>query len=85
MLIRIVAAITRDGRQGVLPKDRLSALDMPVAVVWGTRDPVLPFSQALEVPPHFKLVVAEEAGHMLLEERPDLSLAAIRATVGRQA
>lgn len=85
MLAQITATITRDGRQGVLPKDGLSALVMPVTVVWGTRDPVLPFSRALELPPHFKLVAAEEAGHMLLEERPDLSLAAIRATVGRQA
>ena len=83
MLARIVAAITANGRQGVIPKDRLSALAMPVSVEWGPRDPVLPFSQALDLPPQFELIVADGAGHMLVEERPSLLATVIRKTVGR--
>ena len=48
MLVQIAAAITRDDRQGVIPRDKLAALSMPVSVVWGTKDPVLPFSQTRE-------------------------------------
>ena len=72
MLVQIAAAITRDDRQGVIPRDKLAALSMPVSVVWGTKDPVLPFSQARNLPHGFVLHEVANAGHMLVEEAPDL-------------
>jgi pyruvate dehydrogenase E2 component (dihydrolipoamide acetyltransferase) len=77
-LIEIAAAITRDDRQGVIPRKDLAALKMPVRVLWGDRDPVLPFAQALELPEGFELHVAGGAGHLLIEESPRAVLAVFR-------
>lgn len=65
---QIVEVIARDGRQGVIPADRLGQLAMPVAVVWGTLDPVLPFQQAENLPSSFALHRLDGKGHMLVEE-----------------
>ena len=48
---------------------------MPVRVLWGDRDPVLPFAQALDLPEGFELHVAAGAGHLLIEEAQDAVLA----------
>lgn len=72
MLRTIAAAITRDGRQGVIPREPLAALPMPVTLIWGDSDSVLPFSQTADRPANFRLVEAPGAGHMLLDERPEL-------------
>ena len=71
-LVEIAAAMTRDDRQGVIPREQLDTLTMPVMVVWGTDDAVLPFTQADGLPAHFHLHHVLEAGHMLVEEAPDL-------------
>lgn len=71
MLETIAAGITRGGRQGVLSKDQLAALPMPLRVLWGTRDSVLPFAQALQMPGAFELDAVEGGGHMLIEEAPE--------------
>ena len=55
---------------------------MPVRVLWGDHDPVLPFAQALDLPEGFELHVAAGAGHMLIEEAPDAVLAVLRQAVG---
>lgn len=67
----IVALITRDGRQGVIPRESLAALDMPVKVVWGTEDSVLPYTQTAGLPTRFALHTCSGAGHMLVEERAE--------------
>ena len=72
MLVQIAAAITRDDRQGVIPRDKLAGLAMPVSVVWGTKDPVLPFSQTQNLPHGFVLHEVANCGHMLIEEAPEL-------------
>jgi len=71
MLEKIVALITRDGRQGVLPAEGLQSLKMPVAVLWGTQDAVLPISQMDAMPSHWTKISLERAGHMLVEETPN--------------
>jgi pyruvate dehydrogenase E2 component (dihydrolipoamide acetyltransferase) len=78
-LAEIVDMIARDDRQGVIPRDSLARLPMPVSVLWGTEDTVLPFAQASDLPPHFQLQVLSGAGHMLIEERPDTVLETIRS------
>ncbi|UVK47076.1 alpha/beta fold hydrolase [Mesorhizobium sp. AR07] len=84
-LVAIAAAMTMDDRQGVIPHDRLDGLTMPVMVVWGTDDAVLPFAQADGLPAHFHVHHVLEAGHMLAEEAPDLVAEIIRRNTNRRA
>ncbi|MDX8498903.1 alpha/beta fold hydrolase [Mesorhizobium sp. VK4C] len=83
-LVDIAAAMTRDDRQGVIPGERLETLNMPVMVVWGTDDPVLPVDQAESLPAHFHLHHVLEAGHMLAEEVPDLIAEVVRRNTRRR-
>jgi pyruvate dehydrogenase E2 component (dihydrolipoamide acetyltransferase) len=80
-LEEIVAAITKGGIQGVIPRQQLAGLPMPVAVVWGTADPVLPFSQAKDLPGSFMLHPVDGAGHMLPVEARKCVTTTIRKTV----
>ncbi|RWB68511.1 MAG: alpha/beta fold hydrolase [Mesorhizobium sp.] len=83
-LIDMVAAMTRDERQGVIPRAQLDALDMPVMVVWGAEDPLLPVEQAEALPSHFHLHHVLDAGHMLVEEAPDLVAEIVRRNTRRR-
>jgi pimeloyl-ACP methyl ester carboxylesterase len=71
-LAGLAQKIARDGRQGVIPREQLAGLDMPVAVLWGTLDGVLPYHQSRDLPPAFALHTAAGIGHMLGEEAPEL-------------
>ncbi|PBC10569.1 alpha/beta fold hydrolase [Mesorhizobium sp. WSM3859] len=84
-LIDMAAAMTRDDRQGVIPRAQLDALDMPVMVVWGAEDPLLPVGQAEALPSHFHLHHVLDAGHMLVEEAPDLIAEIVRRNTRRRA
>lgn len=84
-LVEIAAAMTRDDRQGAIPRDQLDRLTMPVMVVWGTDDAVLPFTQADDLPAHFHVHHVLEAGHMLIEEAPDLVASIIQRNMNRRA
>jgi pimeloyl-ACP methyl ester carboxylesterase len=84
-LVEIAAAMTRNDRQGVIPREQLDTLNMPVMVVWGTDDAVLPFSQADGLPAHFHLHHVLEAGHMLVEEAPDLIAEIVRRNMNRRS
>ncbi len=73
-LFAILSAIVveRDGHllQGTIDRRELAGLTMPVKVLWGTQDRVLPTRQAHRLPPLFAAHVFEDTGHMLIEERP---------------
>ncbi|MBN9243503.1 MAG: alpha/beta fold hydrolase [Mesorhizobium sp.] len=84
-LAEIAASITRDDRQGAIPAALLASLAMPVTVLWGMGDPVLPASQAQSLPDRFVVQRLARAGHMLIEEAPEAVVAAIRSTIGRTA
>lgn len=84
-LVEIAAAMTRDDRQGVIPRERLETLTMPVMVVWGTDDAVLPFTQADGLPAHFHLHHVLEAGHMLVEEVPGVIAEIVRHNMKRRS
>lgn len=81
-LIAIAAGLVRDGRQGLLPKERLEALRMPVSVVWGGLDNVLPERHAQGLPWRFAVHLFPDVGHMLPDEAPDEMLTIIRRTAG---
>jgi pimeloyl-ACP methyl ester carboxylesterase len=57
--------------QGVLPGDALAALEMPVFVIWGLADSVLPCPSPAALPASFAFSVLPELGHMLPEEAPE--------------
>lgn len=82
-LAQICGVIARDGRQGEIPRETLATLKMPVTVVWGTADPVLPYSQSQDLPSNFQLVTIPGAGHMLPVEARKAVTAAIRQTIRR--
>lgn len=67
--------------QGMLAREGLEALTMPVRVLWGTQDRVLPTRQAHKLPPLFAAHVFEDTGHMLIEEQPDAVVALIAQSV----
>lgn len=79
-LVEIAATITRDGKQGEIPRDMLATLAMPVTVVWGTEDTVLPFGQTEDLPSAFQLEVLPGKGHMLMEEAREPLLRILRRT-----
>lgn len=83
-LVDMAAAMTRDDRQGVIPGAQLDTLDMPVMVVWGAEDPLLPVEQTEVLPPHFHLHHVLDAGHMLVEEAPDLVAEIVRRNTRRR-
>lgn len=81
MLDKIWGMIARDSKQGEIPRATLATLSMPVTVVWGTADPMLPYAQSENLPAAFELVTLSGAGHMLPVEARKAVTAAIRKTV----
>jgi pyruvate dehydrogenase E2 component (dihydrolipoamide acetyltransferase) len=69
-LLGMTEKLAAGDRQGVIPPDRLAALPMPVSVLWGEADPVLPFGQTANLPPAWSLTPLPGRGHMLIEEAP---------------
>ena len=67
-LTAIAEMITRDGKQGEIPRAVLAGIACPVHVLWGTADPVLPVAQSRDLPQQFQLRLAEGAGHLLVHE-----------------
>jgi pyruvate dehydrogenase E2 component (dihydrolipoamide acetyltransferase) len=81
LLMQIAAAMTRNGRQGAIPRSSLSALAMPATVAWGRLDRMLPVEQAIGLPENFKVRLFEHAGHMLPQECPGAIVDLIADTV----
>ena len=67
----LLSRIVRNGRQGAFTPEQLASLSMPVTLVWGELDPVLPFVQAEGAPASFHLVRQSGCGHMLPLEAPE--------------
>ncbi|WP_299818956.1 alpha/beta fold hydrolase [uncultured Roseibium sp.] len=56
--------------QKTLPRDELAALPLPIRVVWGTQDRVLPTRQAHKLPGMVATHIFERVGHMVHLEIP---------------
>ncbi|MGB3502629.1 MAG: alpha/beta fold hydrolase [Mesorhizobium sp.] len=82
-LAEIAAKISKDGKQGEIPREAMAALAMPVTVVWGDLDPVLPYAHSRGLPPQFVLITVPSVGHMLPEEARKTVIQAIRQTMRR--
>lgn len=77
-LVEMGGLISRNGKQGAIPREWLEKLPMPVSVVWGRLDGVLPFYQTDDLPAQFALHRLANAGHMLIEEAPELVMHVVR-------
>lgn len=82
-LSAIAEAITRGGRQGVIPAEQLAGLAMPVTVLWGTRDTTLPHGQTANLPANFTVVSLDGVGHMLIEEASEAVVEVLQGAIGR--
>ncbi|MEM6462371.1 MAG: alpha/beta fold hydrolase [Pseudomonadota bacterium] len=67
--------------QGVFHRDALDALRMPVNVLWGLQDCIVPARQARQLPQHFGVDLLEGAGHMLIEECTEEAFSLICRTI----
>lgn len=84
-LAHIVGLILRGDEQGVVPRAALEALAMPVSVVWGDEDAVMPCDSVKHLPRSFHTQIFPDAGHMLLDEAPQQTAAVIAETIARAA
>lgn len=76
------------GQREVLDPDELGRLHLPVSIVWGERDRLLPLEgarQAALVLPDARLVMLPGTGHSPNWERPDAVVAAIVDLSSRRA
>lgn len=67
----IVEEIVDGSVQKTLPRDELAALKMPIKVIWGTQDRVLPTRQAHKLPGIVATHIFERVGHMPHLEIPN--------------
>jgi pyruvate dehydrogenase E2 component (dihydrolipoamide acetyltransferase) len=67
-LSTITGQLTADGQQSVVFRDRLDQIDMPILVVWGERDQIVPHKHAADLPDGWQVKVFEECGHMVQME-----------------
>lgn len=72
-----------DGRigQGTLPFSLFEGLGAPTRLLWGTEDPILPVAQAKSIWTEAEVTLIEGAGHMLIDEAPDMVASAIAAAL----
>jgi pimeloyl-ACP methyl ester carboxylesterase len=69
-LMKIVETFFDGAKQKVLPMAELACLAMPIKVLWGTQDRVLPAVQARRLSKRFACRIFEGVGHMLPYEIP---------------
>jgi len=67
-LTTIVGQLTVDGQQTVVFRDRLDQIAMPVLVVWGDRDRIVPREHAAGLPEGWQVKVLDDCGHMVQME-----------------
>lgn len=77
-LVEMGGMMSRNGKQGAIPREWLEKLSMPVSIIWGKLDGVLPFHQTDDLPAQFAFHRLASAGHMLIEEAPELVVQVIR-------
>ena len=67
----VAAALTRiaeewfpDGRQGVGLGTAVAGLEIPVQVIWGREDRIIPVAHAEALASHLPVHIVEDAGHL---------------------
>lgn len=63
-LSKIIAANFADGAQVASLRDDLSKLSIPVTVIWGAHDRIIPSSHTANLPDTINVQIVEDAGHI---------------------
>lgn len=71
-LISIMKGMSVDGQQGQLPVDDLISAGVPISVVWGDQDMIVPVAQTEQLKGRVDLHILEGIGHSPADECPDL-------------
>jgi pyruvate dehydrogenase E2 component (dihydrolipoamide acetyltransferase) len=75
-LQHIAKAMAAEGRQRLNLRDRLAALSLPVQILWGEQDRILPVHQSQGMPDRFEVLRFRDAGHMPhMEKAADVNAA----------
>ncbi len=69
LLTALAAALFGGGRQAELPATKLPATGLPLLVVWGEADQVIPAAHAGAAPAGATVAVLSGAGHMVMMEK----------------
>ncbi len=69
LLTALAAALFGGGRQAELPATKLPAAGLPLLVVWGEADQVIPAAHAKAAPAGATVAVLSGAGHMVMMEK----------------
>jgi len=64
----IASRFCQDGRQALILREQMCGLVMPVCVIWGEEDRILPVSHARDLPGTFAIQVLSGCGHMVQME-----------------
>lgn len=65
----IAGAVCNDGRQAVALRPRLAEIVVPVQVIWGEADRIIPAAHARDLPPSVAVHLMAGAGHMVQMEK----------------
>jgi pyruvate dehydrogenase E2 component (dihydrolipoamide acetyltransferase) len=63
-LKKIVENNFSGGRQAISMRESLAGLSMPVSVVWGRNDEIIPARHADALPDHVRVTIIEDSGHV---------------------
>jgi pyruvate dehydrogenase E2 component (dihydrolipoamide acetyltransferase) len=63
-LEKIAGQTMPNGYQATSFRDAVSAIDVPILLVWGAKDMIIPAEQAKGLPASVKIVVLDNIGHM---------------------
>lgn len=77
----LFAHLVRDDRQIELFRSRLNALRVPISVVWGRRDRIIPDSHASGLPTAIRVERIESVGHMPHVEAAEQVIRIVRETI----
>jgi pyruvate dehydrogenase E2 component (dihydrolipoamide acetyltransferase) len=78
----LAAAMFRDGRQVSVLADELAALKLPIQVIWGAKDAIIPVAQA-NARQNARVEILADAGHMAQMEAASRVNELIRAQIAR--
>jgi pyruvate dehydrogenase E2 component (dihydrolipoamide acetyltransferase) len=80
-LTQLGGALFGDGRQAAQPVAKLAGKGLPITVVWGREDRIIPVAHAANAPAGAAVQVLESAGHMVMMEKASEVNALILAQV----
>ncbi len=75
----IASQFCPSGRQAVIVREQIGQLSIPVLVVWGSDDRILPGSHAANLPQHVRTEIVPGQGHMVHMEAASKVNTAIRS------